>query len=279
MWWRKPTDPFKSAFIGIGKHAPALFKVYIDLVHGWTHEWGVIVYSNGSSGTSSLYRSLLDFGARPVFHTHLLCPDNIETQRHYPKGVSWIYQKVFLEQQRPVRLISLVRSPVERLASAFFFSTFSRVRQPETHDVDDLIRRFVEYVEALGCQDWFEEELRPALDIDVYADPFDRDAGFRIFERENVQLLVLRLDLSDEDKSAIVSDFLELDGFELQRSGHVAANKAYDTMYQGFKSEAVLPAALLSQFLQSRYTRHFFSSDEIERFHALWTRGSVKTNY
>ncbi len=132
MWWRRPSDPLRSIFIGVGKQLPILFDAYLRLTTGWRGETATMVYSDGHSGTSSLSLSLARWGARPVFHVHILCPANLDSQPHYPRGVGWIYYKGLVERRRPLKVISMVRNPVDRWISGFFHSQFDHhVSAPE----------------------------------------------------------------------------------------------------------------------------------------------------
>ncbi len=106
--------------------------------------------------------------------------------------------------------------------------------------------------------------------IDVYQTPFPVDQGYTVISEGRINLLVLRCELDDRTKARAIGDFLGLDEFEIVRS-NVASDKSYAGQYAEFKRRIRIPPALLDQMYNSKFARHFYSSEERQRFRALWS--------
>jgi hypothetical protein len=201
----------------------------------------------------------------------MLYPPNIETRPHYPRGVGWIFYKSLIERQRPVRLISMVRNPVDRCLSAFFHSEFDHAHSAPDVNTDTLVQRFAQYLRQQEERDWFDAEMLPALGIDVYARAFPAAAGFQMIERDNIALLILRLELEDSSKERAVADFVGLGDFKWERLGQVGGVKAYGDIYRRFKADAKLPPDILERMLACRLARHFYTDTERRQTLERWS--------
>jgi hypothetical protein len=108
---------------------------------------------------------------------------------------------------------------------------------------------------------WFEAELGTTFRVDVYAYPFPVEQGFQRITEPHIDLLIVRLEDFERVGAKAVSDFLGIPEFELVRK-NVGSDKAYNTLYERFKAEAVLPASYVDGVYGSRYARHFYSDEE-----------------
>ena len=87
-------------------------------------------------------------------------------------------------------------------------------------------------------------------------------------------MLVLRCELDDRTKAQAVANFLDLDEFEIVRS-NVTSEKSYAGQYAEFKQRIRIPTPLLDQMYNSKFARHFYSSEECKKFRARWTGDST----
>jgi hypothetical protein len=108
------------------------------------------------------------------------------------------------------------------------------------------------------------------LGIDVYAEPFPREAGFATYRQGPFELIVLRSELDDSLKEKALAVFLRLDGFRVRRT-NVGEEKEHAGLYSRFRDSARLPDVYIERLLGSRYTRHFYTQGETERLRARWT--------
>ncbi len=270
--WKSPLDPLKALFIRAGMHFPALFDSYLALRHGRPGHWTYIVYSDGHAGTTSLHSALLEQQFRPAFHLHMLCPENIKTVPHYPRNVPLIYYKALVEKKRPMKIISMVRNPIDRKVSAFFRALGQSGLDSQEMTVKEAVKEFTEYYEDYEPQDWFSTEMKPALGIDVYSQPFPVEKGYLNIKKDNIDLLILRLELDNSIRESILCDFLPADSFSWNRMVNSAQSTSYFPLYKKFREKAVLPRDLLQKFISIRYAGHFYTPAELDRSLRFWTR-------
>lgn len=240
----------------------------------------VLVYQMGKVGSSSVMRSLVSHGVRPVFHVHRLNPvhreklrkDGITESRAYELEAVEIYRHV-IQQQRPAKIISLVREPVGRNVSAFFQNLDAlsgQTRAGALRAPDKLKALFLDaYPHAVPLK-WFDVEMQQTLGIDVYAQPFPKEQGHTVLRRGPFEVLILRAELPDPAKAGAIQHFLGVDAFDIRRE-NVTANKDYASVYESFKEDLVLPAAYLDMMYGAHYTRHFYTPEEIGRMRSRWS--------
>lgn len=157
---------------------------------------------------------------------------------------------------RPRRIITAVREPVARNLSAFMQNHVARGWAPT---IESFMANF-RHDEPL---DWFDAEMKPFTGIDVFDHPFPHGTGWQLIDD---RLLVLRAEAPDAAKEEAVSRFL---GREVKLGrANVGEDKAYAAAYDELRRS--VPADYVDRMLGSRYARHFYSAEEIERFRAKW---------
>ena len=114
------------------------------------------------------------------------------------------------------------------------------------------------------------KQIKQIFDIDVYQTQFDPDKGYAIVEQNNVSLLVIRLESLNQSYRSAFNEFLSISNFELQPQ-NVAADKTYDKIYREFQKRLRLPDSYIQRMYNSRYAKHFYSAEELERFTAKWS--------
>lgn len=240
----------------------------------------VIVYQMGKVGSSSIVQSLEAQGVYPVFHTHRLNPVNIEAARRAKHGrrpeeetTSLRLYRGIIRKRRLTRFVSLVREPVARNVSAFFqnLEQFAGVKRgAQNIDLEPLTQQFLdEYDHAVPLK-WFDKEMYEMLGVDVYATPFPRDKGYLVLREGPFDVMVLRAEAPDAVKAEALQDFLGLDHLEIQRT-NVSKQKWYAKAYDDFKKRLVLPKTYLDAMYNTKYTRHFYSDEEIDRICERWS--------
>ena len=229
----------------------------------------VLVITMGRVGSSATYRALEKAGFEAL-HIHQIGLKSLvkrslkpEVARHVEDGHR-ARALLDAEPDRPVRVITLVRDPIEQNISAGF-SRFCRLG-----NLDEL-RRYVTDPAVLNSiwektplaysLAWMDLELRDALGIDFYQVDV-ASAGYGQMEAGRVNALVLRSTLPDEVKSTLLSQFM---GREVMmgRTG-VDRNKEGDlkNLYRAFELTSPLTVADLSEVAESRFMQHFFAVDK-----------------
>jgi len=236
----------------------------------------------GKVGSSSLRESIKKHGIWPVSHTHRMSPEYIEeikaerAQReiepvfpsHHAKGLE-LYREI-VRPGRRAKFVSLVRNPVDRNISAFFFNCVTEKENWENLSVQELRDSFISKYPHEVPLAWFDREPKATLGIDVYSRSFPHGRGYSEFQNGPFELLVLRTELSDDRKAEVVEQFLGISDFEIWRC-NAGQSKDYAGLYNLFKQEVSLPDSYLDRMLQSRYAQHFYSAEEIDQTYSAWT--------
>jgi len=107
--------------------------------------------------------------------------------------------------------------------------------------------------------------------MDVYKYEFPKKKGYQTIKEGQYKLLILKLEIPDERMEKAIIDFLNLDdGFKLQKS-NVGKKKEYAELYQKFKENVELPQSYIDKMLNSKYTKHFYTEEEIEEARERWS--------
>ncbi len=186
-------------------------------------------------------------------------------------------------------VVSAVRDPVARNVSSFFqnlrlffdFDWHQRSRgEGQARAVGELRELFQssflneEWLRMGMDSDpltWLDTELRPALGIDVFREPFPTGRGYRIYSGTRARLLLFRLEDMDRCAGPAVEEFLGVRGFTLLPR-NVASEKGYASLYRRFLDSLVLPDEYLDRMYGSRFSRHFYSEQELATFKNRWRR-------
>ena len=116
---------------------------------------------------------------------------------------------------------------------------------------------------------WFDKNIQENFGIDVYAAPFP-ECGFATYSNANVRLLVMRCEISDQEKVRAIHAFLGLKHFELVKR-NVGEEKEYAQTYREFKNKVKLPPNYIAKFCESRYFKHFYDAAVIEKVKRRWS--------
>lgn len=270
----------------------------------------LLVYQMGKVGSSTIVASLHaapDTHARySVYHVHWLSPERLRyeeelylsarTQQpagYFHPSYVWAGQHLSrrLRNERDSTkwtVITLLREPISRNISSFFenletllgYDFRSRLKEVGIEKVvEDLRQLFAEnYLEEGAIErfdanpmTWFDKELKKVFGVDVYATPFPRERGYAVYETPRARVLLLRLEDLKVHGGAPVKEFLGSSDFSLV-SANQAQDKAYSEIYTAFASELILPISYVETIYRSRYSTHFYSPKELERFRSKWDK-------
>jgi len=224
----------------------------------------VLVYQMAKVGSMSVYRSLLAQEYAPLVHLHRL---QRLRQRHPWRY--WYVKSLFASRKR-IRLISPVREPVSRNLSSFaedFASCFGGSMQD--HSLQELETLFWRYDRHDWGINWFDEELNRSTGIDVYAYPFDQEAGYGTLSEGRFEVLLLKAEIPDDIKETAIREFLHLPQFHLE-SYNLAQERAYKGNYRQFVASVHLPETYLTELYSSKFSHQFYSAAERSRLLQTW---------
>ena len=269
--WRPPKRPSAESLHRRRCANSLIFVLYLSLRYSHPKNGAVFVYTFGHAGTASLSQSLAEMGMSPVFAVHFLNPERVRRIPHYPRDVGLILHRAYVQKRRPLKVVSVVRNPIDHAISGFFRERFLRSAGP-VPDVVELTEAFVSHVrDQPHDEDWFSAEMKPALGIDVYQEPFDPGTGYSVLRNGAIELLLVRLELGNAERENVVGSFLGVEGFRWRRDVNAARSRSYYPAYKAFQEQAKLPGELLETLTDVPYARHFYSADEIASQIARWT--------
>lgn len=241
------------------------YKFFIDLYAKNTNP--VLVYQPGKVGSSSVAASLVKYCATVHMHTlhgFLDCPLGD-----------------LIPKDEKIKIISLVREPISR-DLAMYFQLMSK---DEFYDVSyekEYLKEVVKFLKinagmtnvpstalGVGSQfDWFNTEMLPVTGIDVYAYPFDQERGYEIIKKDNIEVLLIKLEGLDE-KENIIKDFVGLSDFKLEKTNE-GRGKWNAILYQQTKEKIKLPRDYVDYYKNNAYMNHFYSEEEKTVFLGKW---------
>jgi hypothetical protein len=179
------------------------------------------------------------------------------------------------------KIISLVRDPVARNISAFFYNlkhhvpgffetNFYKGKFYATQaGVDKLTDIFLRRLNHSFPLRWFDAQLRDLIDIDVFATPFPHGHGFAIYQSDKFDVLLMRTEDINRVAGKAISTFLEIDNFQVNTTNK-GDQQAYADLYQSFLSLAHLPPDYLDEIYASQLVSHFYTQAEVEKFRTRW---------
>ena len=256
----------------------------------------IIVYQMGKVGSASIQHSLMatfkTMGVKvPVHHIHNL--NNLEAMetailqsdiRHNPEDtLMGIRLGLELKKQmnenpnKQWNLISLVRDPVARNISDFFHGLqeiipdCERLYEAGLLSIEEVQDAFLtKFDHHITPKVWFDTQMKPVFEIDVYAQPFPKHKGFKIYkDGKNARLLLIRLEDMNRVADQAMTEFLQIKNFNLIKS-NVGAEKQYASLYGDFK-KMPLPEIYLEEIYGTKFAKHFYTDREIKIFYGKWS--------
>ena len=221
----------------------------------------VFIFQMGKVASSSVHHSLKKQYKGPVVHAHHIGSSNWASEVIY----DWF------KQGRKIKIISPVRDPIGYNISSFFQNFENITGTPFSQSklsTEELIQLFLEKNDHDKPLQWFDKNIKKHFDIDVYESTFHED-GIMTYQKDNVSLLVFRIDISDHDKEQAIKKFLDIPDFTLHNR-NISSQKKYRNDYYEFKSRLKLPAEYLDKMRNSKFFNQFYSEEYIVNTLSQW---------
>lgn len=245
------------------------------------HQEVIVVHTIGKVASSTIYKAAKAFGDTPVYHTHFLDPVRLKNASaklakhgkilhgHVKDSVEVL--SLIEEDSVRLKVITLIRNPVARDVSAFFENLemfgFDKNDLPP---VDIACDKFLESFQSSTLDDWFDKEFVSVFGVNVLDQPFPRRLGWYCFEKENIDFLILKAELLNNVKEAVVGAFLGCPGLIIG-SENVMADKFDPEYYSAFKVRLAGNFGIRIKSFESDYCRHFYTSEELSEFKRRWS--------
>lgn len=250
----------------------------------------IIIYQMGKVGSRTVYETLFDLKLGvPIYHCHVLndldsLAEGIKKQVVNPETTLEV-----IEQGRELRqliddipdqwwnIISLVRDPVAQDISSFFqgieqvIPDIQSKLQNNAIDIGEICTAFLEkWPHHHAAEQWFDAQLTPVFNIDVFSQTFPIEKGYDIFEIRRFSLLVIRLEDLDACMRPALKEFLGISDFKIIKS-NTAGGKWYRHLYKYFISRVALPEDYLNMMYSSKFSTHFYTPKELQKFRSRWS--------
>lgn len=231
---------------------------------------------------------------RPVYHIHEL-DEQLEArlELNRAQGANRGLSSTELRTHQRLRaaaadgttefdLFTLVRDPVSRAISSFFQAYRrppERVSASElsSHEVDEVIERLHHVLPRMiaSTDSWFDVQMADVFGIDLFEEPFDHHAGYRVTRRGRIGQVTIRLDRLDSVHRSAARALIGKDVGPLRRA-NVAEQKSYRDDRRAVLQRFTLTADEADQAMSSRTVRHFFTEQEQADLASAWSMGRVR---
>ncbi|RIK18510.1 MAG: hypothetical protein DCC52_15825 [Chloroflexi bacterium] len=248
----------------------------------------IIVYQMGKVGSTTIYRSLqeLDLDV-PIYQLHFLTElDDVAAwaQEHLNQPATAlraverarrVRQEIQANPEQSWNLVSMVRLPIPRLISSFWENIESNVPEFQRRhaagklSAQEIIDIFLHNLPHDWAEYWYDRQLKSIFEIDVFAEPFERDAGYRIYRGQRARLLLLRLEDLDRVAAPALYEFLAIPHLAL-RDRNVGRQKNHGALYREFLERLRLPDEFIARTHNTRYALHFYTYSELEASVRRW---------
>ena len=233
-------------------------------------EHPVLVCSPTKVGSKTIEYSLKAIGV-PNRHLHAIRGEKIIN--------------TILELDEPVKIITGVRDPVAReLSQLFMMLSLDTKYRRYPGGLDEIIKKMKSinwytgrvvfeyqpnpYGQSFG---WFDTELKDHFGLDIFAEPFDREKGFGIYKKNNIEVFVYKLEKLNSLEGEL-QKFLDRDDFKLV-SANIAAEKDIADVYRGVQDNLKESDAYLDFcYKDNDRIRYFYTDEEIDAFDKKWRK-------
>lgn len=243
----------------------------------------VVIYQMGKVASSTIKATLAQIKGLNVIHTHHLSSNYTRNLNSIKRKMGWkttispesiddLYNKIIHENE--IYIISLVREPIGRNISAYFQNLDLIFKQDDAYKnipFDQVLEGFfTKYPHSIPIT-WFDNEFNEVLGFDIYNHDFPKDEGAVIINNKKYHILVMRHDIDDEKKQKYLQKLLNIKNIKIIRKNE-ASSKSYFEIYAKFIDKISFSDDYINNMLESKYTKHFFSIDDIEYLKSKWIK-------
>jgi hypothetical protein len=116
---------------------------------------------------------------------------------------------------------------------------------------------------------WFDNEIKAVLGIDVYKHPFNREKGYSIIKQDNIEVLVLKLEKLNTLES-VIGEFVGVSDFKLVNINE-ANSKPVKYLYKNVRESIKLPRKIFDFYYKDNpRMNHFYTKEEQAEFLKKW---------
>lgn len=217
----------------------------------------ILVYQMGRVGSVAVRKALNAAGVQAE-HVHYL---------HYggeysasPRNRDLLH--TIQAAEMPWNVVSLVRNPIERNLSEFIRTLQTSLPS----DKEVVMHNFVNKYNHMWPLIWFDMELNKTFNIDIYSMPFNKKHGWSTYNYPGLNLLIIQLEKLDKLAAKAFNAWIGLKNFSVPIYNSTIAPRSYYRDY--IKKNLTLNDTFLNFMYNSKYVKHFYSQEDIERMKA-----------
>lgn len=265
----------------------------------------LLVYQMGKVGSKTVVATLNKSKlAMPVYHVHHLTKNYFskkenELKKQFSKEeliqkmrIQWEWQYLRSQLDKGIdgskwKIVTLVRDPIAVNVSSFFhhFKEVNYLKSERSYkirsqyydfdvtvkleDIDALLDLFLNRVDHASPLMFFDDELKSVFGIDVFSYEFPKSKGYKIYEEELADVLLIKLENLNDCMYDAFKEFLNIEIVAINNT-NIGTEKKYAPLYNAFKKYAVLPHSYIDKMYTSKYCMHFYSEEEIINFKKKW---------
>lgn len=247
----------------------------------------VWIVQPGKTATSSLEMRLHKKGIPYIKQHTLECPYSIKEECHKK-----LWRQIVDERKKKsLKIMMAVREPLARDYSAFWqgFSKGIEIAMEVPFLSNNFQKMYESYLEILSKGrkymlaemgdvlpyvwhdefEWFDEQIKEYLDIDIFQYPFDKEKGYTIIKKGTIEVFLYKTEKLDGLLDEINS-FVGIDGIS-KIDDNISSQKWYGLAYSQFRKEVRLPRKYVEHYYQGNAKMdYFYSQEEKEKFLDKW---------
>lgn len=272
----------------------------LSLLQSEKSESPVIIYQPGKVGSHTIEFTLKEYGISVLRSHGVLYPCQYEKT-----GMENTFVQEIKKFQK-VKIITLVREPISKDIGHFFqkisvaendvgwlvkgimekdlqqsFLNYLSVVTPYDFSggkQDSYKKTVISHIDYIGEKNkngalwgWYEEELGKNLGINIIEEAFDVEKGYSIIKRDNIELLVVKLECLNSLET-VLANFVGITDLKLINR-NTASQKSYSYAYKQFQKEVRFPRKYLDfYYKENNYMKHFYSQSEMNKFYLKWEK-------
>lgn len=217
----------------------------------------ILIYQPGKVASVALKALLEGMGKHPL-HAHYI--HNITGE--FSSAAHYKLRDTIMGHDEHLKIITPVRDPIDRNLSAYMWGLPKDAKYyPERYT-----HQFINVYRHEWLLNWFDFEYNKQLDFDVHDHGFEREQGYSIYRGVRRSILILRVENFNTTGPLALHEFLGIPMGTIPK-----ANRTKHWFYEEFKAQLVLPLDFLDKIYSSKYTRTFYTVEEIEHRINYWS--------
>lgn len=253
-------------------------------------ESSVLVYQNGKVGSLTVSESIQTAGVNTA-HLHrvffekdivgelILGKNYIDFRKNSEIFLDAFsqYRELVKEELKHKKIITMVRDPIAVDLSTVFqwigMGIADRYFAEGLRQGKDFARIVLELMLYIKNRmfDWFETELREAIDINIFEYPFEQEEGYSIISKEDVEVLIIKTE-NLSLMTDVIKRFTGIEQLEIINK-NVGEKKDYSHIYKEVLKKLKLPREYVEQYyVENPYMDYFYTKEEKRTFYDRWIK-------